>query len=168
MTLSLMLISKGCTMNILILLVLISLIFLFSYGSNKNTFDKSIKYIGIKQKIHPCLGKPNCINTEYPEKIAHFLPPLDYPHEHEEQVMLIIKNIILETGGQIFVLEDSYLGATYTSKLFKFIDDFEIRLDNRTDKVHIRSASRLGYSDFGVNKRRVEKFSKLFNDRIRG
>ncbi|MCU7800664.1 MAG: DUF1499 domain-containing protein [gamma proteobacterium symbiont of Lucinoma myriamae] len=50
--------------------------------------------------------------------------------------------------------------------MFKFFDDFELRLDNTTHKLHIRSASRVGYSDFGVNKRRVKRFLKLMNNKL--
>ncbi|MCU7835372.1 MAG: DUF1499 domain-containing protein [gamma proteobacterium symbiont of Taylorina sp.] len=53
---------------------------------------------------------------------------------------------------------NNYLHATFTSSFFKFVDDFEVRVDHIALKLHIRSASRSGYSDFGVNKRRVKEF----------
>ena len=66
-----------------------------------------------------------------------------------------IKMAITATGGTITSETDSYLSATYMSKIFKFVDDVEIRHDK--DNIwHIRSASRVGYSDRGVNKKRVE------------
>ena len=72
-----------------------------------------------------------------------------------------IKMAITATGGTITSETDSYLSATYMSKIFKFVDDVEIRHDK--DNIwHIRSASRVGYSDRGVNKKRVEAIrSKL-------
>ena len=72
-----------------------------------------------------------------------------------------IKTAITATGGTITSETDSYLSATYMSKIFKFVDDVEIRHDK--DNIwHIRSASRVGYSDRGVNKKRVEAIrSKL-------
>ena len=72
-----------------------------------------------------------------------------------------IKTAITATGGTITSETDSYLSATYMSKIFKFVDDVEIRHD-RDNIWHIRSASRVGYSDRGVNKKRVEAIrSKL-------
>jgi len=66
-----------------------------------------------------------------------------------------IKAAILATGGTITSESDNYLSATYMSKIFKFVDDVEIRKDS--DSLwHIRSSSRVGYSDRGVNRRRVE------------
>jgi len=66
-----------------------------------------------------------------------------------------IKAAIAATGGTITSESDSYLSATYMSKIFKFVDDVEIRKDSDT-LWHIRSSSRVGYSDNGQNRRRVE------------
>ena len=126
-------------------------------------------------KLTACPDKPNCINTEYPDNSSHYLPPLDFPDSAKEQVMPLAKSIIREMGGTIsqqkskenIKEEDHYLAATFTSNLFKFVDDFELRQDNSSHRLHIRSASRTGYSDFGVNKRRVKQFSQQFISRIK-
>ena len=56
--------------------------------------------------------------------------------------------IVEQTGG--------YLHAEYRSRLFRFVDDLELQLRADQRIIAVRSASRLGYSDFGVNRRRVE------------
>ncbi len=66
-----------------------------------------------------------------------------------------IKAAIIATGGTITSESGSYLSATYMSKIFKFVDDVEIRKESDT-LWHIRSSSRVGYSDNGVNRKRVE------------
>lgn len=66
-----------------------------------------------------------------------------------------IKEAIIVTGGTITSDSDSYLSATYMSKIFKYVDDVEIRKESDI-LWHIRSASRVGYSDMGVNRKRVE------------
>ena len=66
-----------------------------------------------------------------------------------------IKEAIIVTGGTITSDSDSYISATYMSKIFKFVDDVKIR--KASDNLwHIRSSSRVGYSDMGVNRKRVE------------
>jgi len=73
-----------------------------------------------------------------------------------------IKAAILSSGGTVTSETDSYLSATYMSKIFKFVDDVEIRHDK--DNIwHIRSASRVGYSDSGVNRKRVETIRALLS-----
>ena len=119
-----------------------------------------------KEKLQACPNKPNCINTEFPDDTAHYLPPLDFPGNKTDQVMALARTIILEMGGEIVNEDKTYLAATFTSTIFRFVDDFEIRKDDLSLKLHIRSASRVGYSDFGANKRRVKKFSGLFKAQL--
>ena len=65
-----------------------------------------------------------------------------------------VAETIEATGGTITAKSDDYLSATYMSRIFKFVDDVEIRRDG--NQTQIRSASRVGYSDNGVNRKRVE------------
>ena len=69
-------------------------------------------------------------------------------------------------GGNVQVESCDYLAATFTSAIFKFVDDLEIRIDSTQEVIHIRSASRVGYSDMGVNKKRTELLKKLFNNEV--
>jgi len=64
------------------------------------------------------------------------------------------------------VVEDtgSYLHAEARSRVFRFVDDVEFVLDPGARVIQVRSASRVGYSDFGVNRRRVERLGKAFDD----
>ncbi len=59
-------------------------------------------------------------------------------------------------GTKIVIEKDNYLYAEFTSKLFRFVDDVEFLLDDKTKTLHFRSASRLGRSDLGVNRKRIE------------
>jgi len=91
---------------------------------------------------------PNCVSSEVDVQPEKKVAPLNGSFEH-------IKAAITSTGGTITSETDSYLSATYMSKIFKFVDDVEIRHD-KENIWHIRSASRVGYSDRGVNRKRVE------------
>ena len=53
-------------------------------------------------------------------------------------------------------MKPDYLYAEYTSALLGFVDDVEFYFAPRDNIIHVRSASRLGYSDFGVNRKRIE------------
>lgn len=124
----------------------------------------------VNGQLQKCPDRPNCINSEYLDDAAHYLPPLEIPALSKAQVLAAAKKIIIRMDGKITFEQatdkDNYLAATFTSSLFRFVDDFELRLDHTTQKLHIRSASRSGYSDFGVNKRRVETFSKQFKEQL--
>ncbi|WP_293266570.1 DUF1499 domain-containing protein [Neptunomonas sp.] len=121
----------------------------------------------VDDRLAACSQKPNCVCSEHPEDAAHFILPLRLKEESvrsglsSNSILLVIKESITESGGKLLGREAQpkgalYLAANYQSSLFGFIDDLEIRLDPHSNLVHFRSSSRVGHSDFGVNKKRVE------------
>ena len=100
----------------------------------------------VNGRLAECPDSPNAVSSEpgtQPEKVVK---PLQ---AGLEEVMAAIK----KTGGVITSHRDDYLSATYMSSVFKFVDDVEVRTDGAV--CHIRSASRVGYSDRGANRKRV-------------
>jgi len=117
-------------------------------------------------KLAKCPAKPNCVCSEYKNDHAHYIQPIRSSSNHGDIDMEIVKNAILETGGQIKETGSDYLAATYSSKFFGFIDDLEIRIASAENLIHVRSASRAGTSDFSVNRKRVERLRKQLNERF--
>lgn len=115
-------------------------------------------------RLAVCPGPGNCVCSEHPDQDA-VIAPLAY-HGEPEDAWQTVRDAVLETGGHIVDLTDLYLHATYTSRLFRFVDDLELRLDRQTGVIHVRSASRVGRSDFGVNRKRVERLRQAFSDRL--
>ena len=66
-----------------------------------------------------------------------------------------IKQVVSETGGSVITEEAGYLHVVYETPLLRFMYDMEFRLDSNTQRVHVRSASRVGKSDLGTNRERV-------------
>jgi uncharacterized protein (DUF1499 family) len=60
----------------------------------------------------------------------------------------------------VITVSDSYLHAEFTSAIFRFVDDLEFLVDDTAKVIHVRSASRLGTSDLGVNRKRVEEIRR--------
>ena len=106
-------------------------------------------------KLAPCPASPNCVSSQGADQ-EHGIEPLRYtcpPQEALERSKRAISGmkrarVITESGG--------YLHAEFTSALFRFVDDVEFSLDEHASVIHVRSASRLGYSDLGVNRKRIE------------
>lgn len=128
---------------LLILIIVVSLMFfLLGLKSQKGSAP------GLKNgRLAPCSAKPNCVSSEDGTQPEKQVPPLS-------ATLSAVKDAIVATGGTITAETDDYVSATYMSKLYKFVDDVELR-DNGDGIIHIRSASRVGYSDRGVNKKRV-------------
>ncbi len=78
------------------------------------------------------------------------------------QTLARIKTIVDAMGGSIQAEKTDYLAAAFTSPIFRFVDDLEIRIDTEQRVIHLRSASRVGRGDGGVNRKRVERLRQLF------
>ncbi len=113
--------------------------------------------LGVKDgKLAPCPGTPNCVSSQSdnPQFKVDPLPAVSIAE---------IKKVVEGMERTTIVEEtDNYLYAEFTSKLMGYVDDVEFYLDSDNNVVQVRSASRLGKSDLGVNRKRVEEIrSKL-------
>ncbi len=104
----------------------------------------------IDGKLAPCPSSPNCLSSEDGTPESHKTDPL--PKEFWPSIVSSLEES--DRGFEIVAVEETYIAATEKSDLFGFVDDLEFRLDDEV--VHIRSASRVGYGDQGVNAARVE------------
>ena len=104
--------------------------------------------------LRPCPGAPNCVNSEYEGK--SFVEPL-YFNDQPGEAWNRAKDNVQKEGGKIEIEERDYLLAVFTSKIFRFQDDLELRMDRVKGCIHIRSSSRVGYSDFGQNRKRAQR-----------
>ncbi len=94
-----------------------------------------------------CPSSPNCATTE-PGGGGAKADPL--PLEAWSRIPAAVESL----GGKVHSRSDDYIAATFTSRLFRFVDDVEFR--RAGDFVHVRSASRVGHSDLGANVKRIE------------
>ena len=79
--------------------------------------------------------------------------------------MAELVQIIEELGGEVAVSNDEYIAATFSSALFGFVDDVEYRLEPSQKRIQLRSASRVGHSDMGVNRKRAEAITRSFQQK---
>ncbi len=111
-------------------------------------------------KLTHCPESPNCLNSEYADDTSHYTAPIDISGMSTEEVTTAATAIITNMGGTGITTNDNYIAATFSSNLFGFVDDLELRIDH--PRLHIRSASRVGYGDMGVNAERVDAFKQLW------
>jgi len=108
-------------------------------------------HLGVKDgKLASCPNTPNCVSSQS-EDSKHTIDPL--PYVSITQIKKVVENMERTT---IIEENDHYLYAEFKTKLMGFVDDVEFYKDDSNQVVHIRSASRLGQSDLGVNRKRVE------------
>ena len=151
--------------TLIILFVLIAAFFILFF--TLGVMSKSGEAPGLlKGGLSKCPAKPNCVCSEHNDDTDHFIDPINMPEDLTVDSLPILKNVIEDMGGIIQTERDHYLAATFTSAIFRFVDDLEIRIDSAQKVIHIRSASRVGHSDRGVNMKRTERLKQLYQQRI--
>ncbi|MEH1987779.1 DUF1499 domain-containing protein [Nostoc sp.] len=107
-------------------------------------------------KLASCPNSPNCVSSQSPDA-SHQIAPLTFTSTPEEAITNL-KQIIESLPRTKIITEsqDYYLYAEFKSALLGFVDDVEFYLDRNANIIHVRSASRLGQSDLGVNRQRIE------------
>lgn len=109
----------------------------------------------INGKLKACGPKPNCVSSFAATDSSFYVPPLK---DGNVEVLWDDLNMLLpELGLEIINHTDNYIHARATTPLLKFVDDVEFLLVADQNLIHMRSASRVGYSDMGANKKRLEK-----------
>lgn len=119
-------------------------------------------------RLTACPNRPNCVSSENPQDKGHFIAPLKMPADGPEAARATLRSVIEAMGGRISIDQNSYLAATFSSRLFGFVDDLELRLDAENGAIHLRSGSRVGYSDQGVNRKRAELLAEMYDKRAAG
>jgi uncharacterized protein (DUF1499 family) len=118
--------------------------------------------LGVKDgRLTPCPASPNCVCSQAADA-KHFIEPIRFtgpPHE----AMARLKQVIVRLERTTMVAEmDNYLHVEFRTAILRFVDDVEFFLNEAT--IQVRSASRVGYSDFGVNRKRIENIRSQFNE----
>lgn len=113
-------------------------------------------------RLAPCPQSPNCVSSQSPDA-DHFVEPIAYHGALEDAKARLVQILDSLPRMRIVKNEAAYLHAEFTSLIFRFIDDLEFALDDSQKVIHVRSASRVGYSDLGANRKRIEALRQRFN-----
>ena len=115
--------------------------------------------------LPPCPASPNCVSSQAQDE-AHGIAPFRYQKSLVD-AKTTLKNMVLSFPRATLVKEEAtYLHIEFTSLLLRFVDDVELLLEDETKTIHFRSASRTGYSDLGVNRRRMEKIRRIVEGQL--
>ena len=118
--------------------------------------------LGVRDgRLAACPGRPNCVSSQASDA-AHAVAPFVYAGDAAAAMARLASLIEGQEGATITARRAEYLHAEYRSKLMGFVDDLELFADRAAGVIHVRSASRLGYSDLGVNRARVEALRNAY------
>lgn len=125
---------------------------------------KKPENIGLRDnKLSPCPSSPNCVSSQEGEDERHRLLPLTYSitlNDAHQQLVDVIQSM---QRTHIVTVGERYLHVEFRSAMFRFVDDVEFYFDDERKLIHVRSASRVGYSDFGMNRKRIESIRSRYH-----
>ncbi len=108
-------------------------------------------------QLMPCPSTPNCVASRADSAdAAHHIPPIAFRTEAQAAWTALAAAVRGAERAQIIDERPGYLRAEFASGVLGFVDDVEFQLDAGAKRIHVRSASRLGRGDFGVNRARIE------------
>jgi len=109
-------------------------------------------------QLAPCPDSPNCVSSfEQKSDETHYIDAYLIKGDNQQHAWASLQALIEKnSSAEIIKQDDQYIHAEYTSGIMKFVDDTEFLLDKENNSVQLRSASRLGYKDFDVNRDRLE------------
>lgn len=110
----------------------------------------------------PCPNSPNCVSSRVPLSDPHYIEALAFTGDPAAAMVRLAALV----GGlpRIKVIDQgpAYLRTEFRSAFLRFVDDVDFSLSPDESVIHVRSASRVGYSDFGVNRKRIEDIRRSF------
>ncbi|MEA5576118.1 DUF1499 domain-containing protein [Anabaena sp. UHCC 0451] len=113
--------------------------------------------------LSPCPNSDNCVVSQNADA-KHAIEPITYHLDRDTVRETLLKVLTVVPRTEVIEQTDNYIHALSKSRIFKFIDDVEFYLPTDESVIHIRSASRVGESDLGVNRRRMEQIRLALRD----
>ncbi|MGD1912089.1 MAG: DUF1499 domain-containing protein [Rivularia sp. (in: cyanobacteria)] len=117
----------------------------------------------IDNHLAACPASPNCVVSQNGDE-KHAIDPIPYHVASDKAKETLLKVLTVVPRTEVIEETDNYIHALSKSRIFKFIDDVEFYFPTSENVIHMRSASRVGESDLGVNRRRMEQIRLAMQD----
>jgi uncharacterized protein (DUF1499 family) len=118
-------------------------------------------------KFAPCRPTPNCVSSQSdPADTVHYIAPIPFKGAPVEAMAAVRRAVQTMPRAIVVRHEPDYLYARFRSRLLGFVDDVEFAYDEKAGAIQVRSASRLGRGDLGVNRARIEAIREFILRRV--
>ncbi|MDJ0592814.1 MAG: DUF1499 domain-containing protein [Pleurocapsa sp. MO_226.B13] len=120
--------------------------------------------IGLENgQLSPCPSSPNCVVSQNGDA-DHEIEAIPFTSDRATAKETLLKVLSVVPRTEVVEQTDNYIHAESTSRIFKFVDDVEFYFPEDENTIQVRSASRVGESDLGVNRRRIEQIRLAMED----
>ena len=114
-------------------------------------------------RLQSCPRTPNCVSTQA-EPAEQRIDPITSAGKRQKALAQLLEILASEPRVTVEKTDERYIHAVFTSALFRFKDDVEFLFDSERQLIHFRSASRVGRSDMGVNRKRMMRLASRFSE----
>jgi uncharacterized protein (DUF1499 family) len=142
-----------------IALVLLALVLLLALRSARATKPTNLGVVD--GRLATCPNSPNCVSTQAMDD-QHRMEPIPFDGGRDESLRRLKTALGAIPRLKIVTETEDYIHAEATSMVFRFVDDVEFFVDRQAKVIHFRSASRVGRSDLGMNRARMEQIRAAF------
>lgn len=113
--------------------------------------------------LQECPSSPNCVSSlARQDDVVHYAPPFPFRGDATESMKRIASIIHTMPRARLVRSDEHRIEAIFTSRIFRFKDDVVFVADAERQLIHFRSSSRTGYSDMGVNRKRMEEIRRAY------
>jgi len=116
----------------------------------------------IDGQFAPCPDSPNCVNS-FDNDEEHAIDPISISGSVETVQAALLQVIHNLPRTEVITSEPTYVHVVSRSRIMGYLDDAEFMIDADAALIHVRSASRLGHSDMGVNRAFIEEVRAMMN-----
>lgn len=140
----------------------------FTRGDSVFSWKRPDNLGAAEGRLARCKPSPNCVSSQAAREDAeHYVAPIEFKGSAPEAMAAVRKALDGMERCSVIRHDANYLYAEFRSRLMRYVDDVEFVHDEKAGLIHVRSASRLGRRDFGVNRDRVEAIRARMQHRIR-
>jgi uncharacterized protein (DUF1499 family) len=124
--------------------------------------EKGEREYGENMEFLPVPESPNCVMSTLDVQDEKYVKPLVIPESEQDAAIEFMKDLMVkEFGAKVLYENSKYLHVTVQTRLMRYVDDVEFIWDEDRKVMQVRSCSRLGYSDMGANRARVERIREM-------
>lgn len=113
----------------------------------------------------PCSSAPHCVSSQAPEDSDRHVSPFTYTTSTSVARSALIATLSRAKSAKLVTRKPQFVHATFTSTL-GFVDDVTFLIQPNDQRIDVKSSSRIGYYDFGVNRNRVTRLHKAFDSAL--
>ncbi|MBT5019884.1 DUF1499 domain-containing protein [bacterium] len=152
--------QKKTLIRLLVIVILVPLLGLIGLS----LMSKRPANLGVNEgQLAPCPTSPNCVSSQSNDS-EHGMTPIKYQGDTASNIQNIKSVMQARPRTNLITERDNYLHFEATSKILRFVDDIEFYIDEENQLIQFRSASRVGRSDMGVNRKRMNEIQQALNE----